>query len=141
MPRMPKPDLEAARAEADAVYKELMGVRPAFSDATPMAKPKIVNSRAKQKPLPVTDGKRQSPVTAYVKSLGKDLYSVAEVAKMLGVSTSLIRKYAKLGVADAPSYEAPFGQYLIRLYTKDDVKRIKAYMNDRGRLIPRNSNA
>lgn len=80
---------------------------------------------------------RTSPVIQYVRSLGKDYRTTQEVADELGLSPNTIRKFAKDPDLKAPSYVAPFGKTVVRLYTPEDLEELRRHLADRQRVVPR----
>ncbi|KAA0259028.1 MerR family transcriptional regulator [Deferribacter autotrophicus] len=51
----------------------------------------------------------------------EELFQIGEVAEMLGITTRTIRYYEEIGLMDPPQ-RLEGG---IRIYTKDDIKRLK----------------
>lgn len=116
------------KAAVDAIYGDLRGVRP--------------NKKPRQRRKKVTQERRgkkgrTSPVIEYVRSLGKDYKTTQEVADLLGLSPNTIRKFAKDPDLKAPSYVAPFGKTVVRLYTPDDVQELQDHLAKRHRVMTR----
>lgn len=90
-------------------------------------------SSAVARPKTEDEDKRVSPVTLFVRSLG-DYYTSKEVAEKLGVSVSLVRKMAREGATDAPSYVAEMGHTTMSLYTPEDIDTLRKHLNTRNRV-------
>lgn len=125
-----EPSDDEQREALDRVYGEMKGVRSDAERKPPEKKFKPVDHKSKGRPAPG----RQSPVTAFVRNLG-DYHTTCEVAEILGVSESLIRKLSKEKVTQAPSYVAPFGKIYIYLYTKEDITVLKDHMKRRHEVV------
>lgn len=82
----------------------------------------------------------QSPVSRYVASLG-DFATTKEVAERIGMSQGWVKKAARQGWTQAPSFAAYFGQKVIYLFTSDDIAALGDYVADRYRMIERSNDA
>lgn len=122
-----EPDHDEAKEALDEIYGEMKGVRP---NPTRPARRKKMDHDRKGKPG------RSSPVVDYVRSLG-DYQTTKEVADALGVSEAWVRKAASKRWTQAPSYRAPFGHTHVNLYTKDDVKALRAYIDENRKVYKR----
>lgn len=120
---MTEPDEKAVQEAGDAIYRSLKGVKPG-SKRRRTYKPRSM-------PYAISKGTRTSPVKSYVRSLGKDLKTVGEVAEELGISESYVRKLSDGSKVKAPTYVAPFGQYEIRIYTPQDVEELREHLHKR----------
>lgn len=74
------------------------------------------------------DTKKKSPAQSIVDSLGMHALTANQVAKTLGVSIGKIRKLMDVESIEAPSYEIPFGNSKIYIYTPEDVDELRAYL-------------
>ena len=84
-----------------------------------------------------SEGKRLDPPTRFVRSLEGDYFKLSEAAEMLGVSHRTLRNFLgeypqELG----PSYVVYFGKLPIYLYTRDDVDKIRKYLQERKTVMP-----
>lgn len=68
------------------------------------------------------------PARAYLDSLGIGAKSMAEVARMLGVSVRTMRELLEVEELSAPSYVADWGQRTIYVYTPEDVAELRAHL-------------
>lgn len=118
------PDEDMLRDATDAIYRQLKGVKPGAERSSV--------SRPRQRTYATSKAKRTSPVRSYVRSLGKDLKTVGEVAEELGISESYVRKLSDSPKVKAPTYVAPFGQYEIRVYTPADVEELREHIHKPG---------
>lgn len=122
------PDPDAVRRVANEIYGEQRGVRP--------------NRKPKKRRRKVTQRRhgpkgRTSPVIEYVRSLGDDYKTTQEVADELGLAPNTVRKFAKDADLKGPSYVAPFGRTVVRLYTEADVQELRNYLGQRRKVYPR----
>lgn len=124
---MSEPSDAEIQAAVDEFYSDVRGIRP--NRKPKRRKPVSQRHRGKKG--------RTSPVIEYVRSLGDEYLTTQEVADELGLSPNTIRKFAKDPDLRAPSYVAPFGKTVVRLYTPDDMEELRAYLADRHRVISR----
>lgn len=125
---MPDPSDDEIQGAVDEIYGELRGVSP--------------NQKRRPRRRKVTQahrGKkgRVSPVVEYVRSLGSEYMTTQEVADDLGLSPNTIRKFAKDPDLKAPSYVAPFGKTVVRLYTPEDMAELRRFLAKRQKVMPR----
>lgn len=106
----------------DAEYRELRGVVRENDDPP---------RKQKRNPVERESKTRVSPVKKYVRSLGRNFKVVSEVAEELGVSSSFIRLISDEKRVDVPTYKAQYGKHEIRVYTPDDVEKIRQYLEGR----------
>lgn len=121
-----EPEDEEVREALDELYGELRGVKPNTTE--PWRRSPLDHERKGKE--------RTSPVIDYVRSLG-DYMSTGEVAKELGMSDEWVRKAARNRWTQAPSYVAPFGDTHINLFTDDDVRALKEYIDTHHRVYER----
>lgn len=55
------------------------------------------------------------------------LYTTSEAAEQLGYSTAQVKRWRRNDVAPQPSCTVERGQLEVKLYTTDDLKRLKSW--------------
>jgi excisionase family DNA binding protein len=87
--------------------------------------------------MTVLPDKKLSPAERHVRSLGGDFLMVSEVADVLNVSVSTVRKLITNEDLDAPSFFVKFGEKTqIYLYTQKDVEELRDYLDNYRRVLP-----
>jgi predicted DNA-binding transcriptional regulator AlpA len=91
-----------------------------------MARPRepLVEPRAKTPP-----GDRVSPADRLIADLPEPYYKLTEVARMLGVSTTTMRRLIKNPMVTAPRKQMRQGSMIVYLYDDLDIEEIKQYLD------------
>jgi hypothetical protein len=96
--------------------------------ADPFQVPEYTDTQAKTRVAKLKYGPGESPVIAYVRSLGMDALVASQVAVEVGCSVEMVRKLQKNPDLKAPSFEVPYGRNKIYLYTPEDVEEIRQHL-------------
>lgn len=124
---MTDPSDAEVRAATEEFFRDVRGIRPHVKPKR--RKPVSQRHRGKKG--------RTSPVIEYVRSLGDEYFTTQEVADELGLSPNTIRKFAKDPDLKAPSYVAPFGKTVVRLYTPEDLEELRGHLAHRHKVMTR----
>lgn len=75
----------------------------------------------------MTEKKRKPPSVHAVDSLGEGHYRLMEVASILGVSESTMRRWLKDESLEAPSYQLNSGGMTTYVYTDADIEELRVH--------------
>lgn len=75
----------------------------------------------------------QHPLVQHVRSMDRELYLAREAALSLGCSVATLGSIAKKHPYEGlgPSYNSTYGQWAMRLYTPEQIEKIRKFRTDR----------
>lgn len=76
----------------------------------------------------MTKNKRKPSSVLAVEALGAGHHRLMEVASILGVSESTMRRWLKDDSLNAPTYQITHGEMTTYVYTDEDVEELRAHL-------------
>lgn len=73
--------------------------------------------------------KRKPPSVQAVEALGQGHHRLMEVAQILGVSESTMRRWLKEDSLHAPTYQIAHGEMITYVYTDADIEELRGFMH------------